>query len=71
MRLVRLYWWFWFALYYTHDKDAAVSAYDKINEWKSKTPLDYPEKEMKINESELLESVIENRKKARRAVSLD
>jgi hypothetical protein len=60
-----------FALYYTHDKDAAVSAFDKITEWKSKTPLDYPEKEMKINESELLESVIESRNKARRSVSLD
>ncbi len=60
-----------FALYYTHDKDAAVSAFDKIIDWKFKTPLDYPEKEMEINESVLLESVIESRKKARRSVSLD
>jgi|GEM_PF-4423803 len=60
-----------FALYYTHDKDAAVSAFDKITGWKSETSLDYPEKEMKINESELLESVVKEKKKARNSVSLD
>ena len=60
-----------FALYYTHDKDAAVSAFDKIIDWKFKTPLDYPEKEMEINESVLLESVIESKKKVRKSVSLD
>lgn len=53
-----------FALEYTDNLDAAESAVNKITEWKSKTKLEYPEKEQWCYGPAMLKSIAEKRTKS-------